>query len=61
MDLKSKRFWVAQAIAAVMTVAMFMNKITITDWITYIGMVEGGWGALDTAGKFADKKGGGSE
>jgi len=53
MDFQTKRFWVAQAIVAVITVAMFMGQVDFDIWLKSVMGVEGGWGILETVGKFA--------
>jgi uncharacterized membrane protein len=54
---KSKRFWVAQGLVAVVTVAMFAQIITFDVWFTKVGIIEAAWGGLETAGKFSKTKG----
>ena len=56
MDFKSKRFWVAQALELIITIAMFMQIIDFETWMAKTMIIEGGWFTLDTAGKFAKKK-----
>ena len=52
---KSKRFWVAQGLVAIITVAMFAQIITFEVWFAKALIIEGTWGTLETAGKFAKK------
>jgi len=61
VDFNSKKFWVAQAIAVILTAAMFLGKIEFSDWWLYVGLVEAGWATVDTAAKFATKKNGGTQ
>lgn len=52
----SKRFWVAQGLVAIATVAMFMQIITFEVWFVKTGIIQATWGTLETMGKFAKKK-----
>jgi hypothetical protein len=47
MDFNSRKFWVAQSLAAVVTVLVFLGSITVDEWMTRVMMIEAGWGVLD--------------
>lgn len=53
----SKKFWVAQALELVITVAMFAQMITFELWFAKTILIEGGWFGADVVEKFSPKKG----
>jgi hypothetical protein len=58
MDFSTKKFWVAQVLALIVTVAMFLKIIGFEDWMKNVMVIEGLWAGFDVAADFAKAKAG---